>query len=281
MKLVTAKILANEKVGEDFRRMRLASPYLAGSAKPGQFVEIRCTKGADPLLRRPLGCHRITQGGIDVLYEIVGRGTELLAQKKAGESVDLIGPLGNGFDPEAAGAAILVAGGIGVAPLLALAEGVTQSAKRMAHSGKRNNTHVFIGAKTKNHILCENEFKKFGCSVKVSTEDGSRGHKGLATELLPDLLRATISKRHAPRAMRYATIYACGPAGMLKAVAGIAKAHRIPCQVSLEERMACGVGVCFGCPVRVRTQYAIRNTQYEYRMVCKDGPVFNAEEILW
>ena len=122
MKLATAKILANEKVGEDFRRMRLASPYLAGSAKPGQFVAIRCTKGVDPLLRRPLGCHRITQRGVDVLYEIVGRGTGLLAQKRAGESVDLIGPLGNGFDPETAGPAILVAGGIGVAPLVALAK---------------------------------------------------------------------------------------------------------------------------------------------------------------
>jgi len=274
VKLINAKILANERVGEDFRRMRLAAPYLAGSAKPGQFVEMRCTKGTDPLLRRPLGCHRITRGGIDVLYEIVGRGTELLAQKKAGESLDLIGPLGNGFAPETAGAAILVAGGIGVAPLVALAEGLAQSAKRMAHSGKRNNIHVIIGAKTKNHILCEDEFKKLGCSVKVSTEDGSKGHKGLATELLPDLLRDTIPTRHAPRAMRYATIYACGPAGMLKAVAGIARSHKVPCQVSLEERMACGVGVCLGCPVKMKASG-------EYKMVCKDGPVFNSEEILW
>lgn len=242
----------------DFYRMRLSSSYLAGTAKPGQFVEIRCTGGVDPLLRRPLGCHRITRGGIEVLYELVGKGTELLSQKKARETLDLIGPLGNGFEPNTAGAAILIAGGIGVAPLVSLAEELVKKQKRI--------TRVVIGARSGGHILCEKEFRSLGCQVKVATEDGSKGRKGLATDLLKEILTE--------HGLKLATIYACGPMGMLKAVALIARAHRIPCQVSLEERMACGVGVCLGCPVKVKPVG-------DYKMVCKDGPVFNAEEVLW
>jgi len=277
MKLATAKILANEKVGEDFRRMRLASPYLAGAAKPGQFVEIRCTKGVDPLLRRPLGCHRILNDGIEVLYEVVGKGTKLLSQRRAGETLDLIGPLGNGFDLLATShkplATILIAGGIGVAPLLALAERLVHSPQSIVHR-KKAKVSIIIGAKTKTHVLCEKEFTAIGYDVIIATEDGSRGKKGLATDLLKDFLRAT---SHEPRV----TIYACGPTGMLKAVAGIAKAHRIPCQVSLEERMACGVGVCLGCPVKIKTSHKPQVTSHEYKMVCKDGPVFNSEDIAW
>jgi dihydroorotate dehydrogenase electron transfer subunit len=128
--------------------------------------------------------------------------------------------------------------------------------------------------------LCENEFKALGCRVKVATEDGSKGKKGLAT----DLLRTTHDAQRT-------TIYACGPRPMLKAVARISSAMGVPCQVSMEEKMACGVGVCLGCPVKARTayserrtasvQYAQRTTQYEYKIVCKDGPVFDAKEIAW
>lgn len=273
MKQVRAKVARNDRIGRDFCRMRLAAPYLGRTAKAGQFVEIRCTDGIDPLLRRPLGCHRITPGGIEVLYEIVGKGTELLAGLRAGAELDIIGPLGNGFEPNTAGEAVLVAGGIGVAPLVALAE---ELAKR-----QQRTTRVVIGARSAAHVLCEKEFRSFGCSVAVSTEDGSKGHKGLATELLLDLLRGPGPARHAPRAMRYATIYACGPAGMLKAVAEIARSKKAACQVSLEERMACGVGVCLGCPVKVKTPCATRSALCDYKMVCKDGPVFNAEEIVW
>jgi dihydroorotate dehydrogenase electron transfer subunit len=154
--------------------------------------------------------------------------------------------------------AILVGGGIGVAPLVALAEGL---------GGGR----VIIGARTKTHIMCEEEFKALGCVVRTVTEDGSKGRKGLATDLLKDVLRTELKT----------TIYACGPTPMLKAVALIARANGISCQVSLEEHMACGVGVCLGCPVKVKTQYAKDGAQYDYKMVCKDGPVFNAEEVVW
>lgn len=257
MKQLQCKIVENKKIAQGFYRMHVGSVYLAKNAKPGQFVEIRCSDDIEPLLRRPLGVHRISKNGIDLLYEVVGKGTAMLLEKKAGEEIDLIGPLGNGFDiATSTKAAILVAGGIGIAPLAALARKLTQTGRKVS---------VVIGAKKKSHLLCEDELKALGCTVKVATEDGSKGFKGLVTDLLRDMLAASCALR--------ATIYACGPAGMLKTVSKIAGEKRMPCQVSLEERMACGVGVCLGCPVKI--------SGGGYKMVCKDGPVFNAEEIAW
>ncbi len=258
MRRLKAKIIEHKKVAQGFYKMRLASGFLAKNSTPGQFVEIKCSEGGEVLLRRPLGVHRILNGGIEVLYEVVGKGTELLSRKRPGDSVDVIGPLGNGFfikrtTNDERRTTILIAGGVGVAPLVALAEELRK---------KKAVVTVIIGAKTKEHILCESNFKKMGCEVKVSTEDGSKGHKGLAT----DLLLLTMD-------YQLFTIYACGPTAMLKSVAKIAETNRIPCQVSLEERMACGVGVCLGCPVKVKSG--------GYKMVCKDGPVFDAKEIVW
>lgn len=285
MKQLRAKVLSNDKVAEGFYRMRIESAYLAKNTKPGQFIEVRCSDDVDPLLRRPLGAHRISRDGIDILYEVVGKGTEILARKKKGKDLDVIGPLGNGFKFNHP--AILVAGGIGVAPLVALAEKLSHRSPRpawnegrgrqVAGHKKNKGTHVIIGAKKGSHILCEKEFKNMGCDVKIATEDGSKGHKGLATDLLKNIL---LTMQDASGM----TLYACGPTGMLKAVAAIAKDKNIPCQVSLEERMACGVGVCLGCPVKVKNQFTNderRTTNHEYKMVCKDGPVFDAEEIAW
>ncbi|MCM8760606.1 MAG: dihydroorotate dehydrogenase electron transfer subunit [Candidatus Omnitrophica bacterium] len=272
MKQQKVKILKNEKVAEGFYRMRVASDYFGSQTSPGQFFEVRCSLSTEPLLRRPLGAHRIWQGGIEMLYEVVGKGTSLLSAKRAGEDVDIIGPLGKGFTVSEEGDALLVAGGIGVAPLLALAERINKGADRMSH--RKKNIVVIIGAKTRAHVLCEKEFRLLGCEVLVATEDGSKGKKGLATDILKNLLFA---RRLAERA----AIYACGPTAMLKAVADIAKAGRMPCQVSLEERMACGIGVCLGCPVRIKSDVTTAPSAVLYKMVCKDGPVFNAEDIVW
>ena len=261
MKQLNAKIIKNERVAPGFYKMRLESGYLAGKAKPGQFVEVRCSQGPDPLLRRPLGVHRITASGIEMLYEVVGKGTKVLSGRKQGECLDIIGPLGNGFDIISANTAIIVAGGIGVAPLMALAEKLVS---------RRVSVIVLIGACKKDHLLCERDFKKTGAKVFTATEDGSCGKKGRVTDILEDILRLPVFGSRSP-------IYACGPSGMLEAVAGIAVSNRIPCQVSLEEKMACGVGVCLGCPVKVRAA----SRKDEYKMVCKDGPVFNAEDIAW
>ena len=264
MKQIQAKILENEEVGSGFFKMRIASAYLAKTARPGQFVEVKCGKETDPLLRRPIGVNRVVKGGIELLYEVVGRGTELMSNMKKNNMCDVIGPLGNGFDiPSRPGSDILVAGGNGVAPLLFLAEKLAK---------KRREVYVLIGGCSKRHILCEKDFKKTGAKVLVSTEDGSKGHKGLVTHLLSELLQNTEECEAKPHRRGRTTIYACGPMGMLKAVSRIAQDSRVRCQVSLEERMACGVGVCLGCPVKIRNAY---------KMVCKDGPVFNAEEIAW
>ncbi|MCX5678928.1 MAG: dihydroorotate dehydrogenase electron transfer subunit [Candidatus Omnitrophica bacterium] len=265
MRQLKAEILSNKKVGSGFYRMKLGENYLAKITRAGQFVEVRCSSGAETLLRRPLGVHRIWPDGIEMLYEVVGKGTALLSEKKAGEKLDMIGPLGNGFDTDlASDINILVAGGIGVAPLTALAENLR------ARQNKK--VHVMIGARTRSHIMCKEEFKSLGCSVKISTDDGSRGYKGFATELLINLLATCKPETYLPQ-FRRVMVYACGPMEMLRAVRAITLKRGIPCQVSLEERMACGVGVCLGCPVKMKTG--------GYKMVCKDGPVFNTEDLAW
>lgn len=265
MKQLKAKILSNKKVSAGFYKMELASNYLAKASRPGQFVEIRCSRLVDPLLRRPLGVHRIWTRGIDLLYEVTGKGTAILSERRAGEELDVIGPLGNGFDLSlASDTNILVAGGIGVAPLAALAESL--GAK------EHKKIYVLIGAGTKSHIMCDAEFKSMGCDVRLSTDDGSRGYKGRVTEPLVKLLDKCKLETYLP-AFRRVTVYACGPTAMLKVVSRIALERGIPCQVSLEERMACGIGVCLGCPVKTKVG--------SYKMVCKDGPVFNAEELAW
>ena len=295
MKTEKCRIIENKKVGPDFYRLKIIAPLIAIKARPGQFVHIRCSGPAGILLRRPFSIHKINnanvsayqrinvsaqkQGWIEIFYKTVGKGTEALARKKPGEIINVIGPLGNGFSiPRKINSAILVAGGMGVAPLLLLAEELQKSncklqklnlnpSSSIQHPGSR--IIVLIGAKTKKELLCENEFKNLGCTVKVSTDDGSKGYKGLVTGLLENVVRRT---SYVIRKNKRSTVYACGPKAMLREVSRIAAKHKIPCQVSLEEDMACGIGACYGCPV---------NTKQGYKLVCKDGPVFNAGEIVW
>jgi len=236
-------------------RMALDIGPAAKKAAPGQFFNVRCGNGPDPLLRRPFGLHRVKPGGeIEILYKVVGKATEILMRKKKGEALDIIGPLGNGFPlpTPGVGSAVLVAGGHGVAPLVALAETIARGT-------------VLIGARTKNEVLCEKDFKKLGFEVLVATEDGSKGKKGLVTSALRSFLRMTNDERRT-------TIYACGPNAMLREIAKIAKASKAKAFGSFEEHLACGVGSCYGCVIK---------TKNGYRRICKDGPVFDLEEITW
>jgi dihydroorotate dehydrogenase electron transfer subunit len=223
--------------------MRLEVPQSFASAKPGQFVHIRCTDGTDPLLRRPLSVHRIEtkkgvgQATIQLLYKVVGKGTELLSRKRAGEGLDVLGPLGNGFRIRSSiKCHLIVAGGMGVAPLVGLADAI----RRMRRPGRID---VIIGAKSEELVLCKKEFEKSGATVHVATEDGSLGFKGLASELLGDVLRNNEKESTA--------IYTCGPKPMLSAIGQISMEHGIPCQICMEESMACGIGFCMGCVVKV------------------------------
>ncbi len=246
--------------------MALDAPYIAKTAKPGQFVQIRCSDSFEPLLRRPFSIHR-ANGNIEILYEMVGRGTEILSNKKEGDKIDVLGPLGNGFTlPRATSderrttnrepRAIIIAGGIGAAPLVYLAEELMKNKIR---------TIVLIGAKTKNLILCEKDFKKATSEVYVSTDDGTYGCEGFVSKLFHKILKTAESKFET-------IVYVCGPHGMLRCIADICQERNFKCQVSLEEKMACGIGACLGCIVK---------TKSGNKLACKDGPVFNTSELIW
>lgn len=258
MKDIKAKVLSNENIGSGYFKMSLAALGIAKSAKPGQFVQVRCSDTLEPFLRRPLSIHRLkTQREIEILYEVIGKGTELLARKKKGDFLKVLGPLGNGFTMPLS--AILIAGGIGVAPLVFLAEVLAKKKIKMT---------VLIGAKTKKMLLCEKDFKKLGAEVCVATDDGSKGHRGFVSGLFQKILQATSDERRA-------TIYTCGPQPMLKSIATICVKHKIKCYASLEEKMACGIGACLGCAVRIKGKGIV------YKLACKDGPIFDTKDIIW
>ena len=249
-----ARIIANDRLCGNYYKLVLASKNIAKAAVPGQFVNIRVDEGLDPMLRRPLSIQGVSKNHISIIYKVVGRGTEKLAGKKPGGQLDLIGPLGSGYTLTE-GSVLLVGGGTGIASLLFLAAQLRQNYNA--------SVTVIIGAKNQGELLCAEEFEKLGCAVKTCTDDGSLGFKGLVTGLLKQYL--SILNVH-PKAL-----YACGPIAMLKEISRLAGHFRIPCEVSLEEHMGCGVGACMGCVITARNGGYLR--------VCKDGPVFNIKEV--
>ncbi|MDD4012754.1 MAG: dihydroorotate dehydrogenase electron transfer subunit [Candidatus Omnitrophica bacterium] len=258
-------VASNKKIAEDHFILEITAPKIAKNAVPGQFVsvQVREERATDPLIRIPLGIYRIKGKKLSLLYKVVGRGTRMLSEKKKGKKVRVLGPLGNGFMTGAPGGkekAVVVAGGHGVAPLVSLTEKLIKDGKRVV---------FLIGARTKKHVVCDAELRKAGARVCVSTEDGTRGKKGYVTELLKEYLKTTESKEKKAQGV---TIYACGPKPMLEEVSRIAKERKMKAQVSLDAYMVCGIGACLGCAVKTTTGY---------KMVCKDGPVFGSEEIVW
>jgi dihydroorotate dehydrogenase electron transfer subunit len=263
----------------------------------------------DPFLPRAysiLRAQRLSNGRraqranvVEILYKVLGKGTTALSQLRPGDRVDLLGPLGHGYHvPPDLTTALLVAGGIGVPPVVALAERLASSGLRVQGSGKgksgRRSSVVghrrivaFVGGKSSADVLCLTDLRKAGAALHVATEDGSLGHHGLVT----DLLEAHIKSR---AARQQPTIFACGPHPMLHAVARIAEQYEIPCQVSLEAAMACGFGACMGCVIPVkspelRVESLGQPVNHEpstmnhiaYKLCCKDGPAFDAREIAW
>lgn len=259
-----AALRYNKSIGKNYFHLAFNSAKIAKAATAGQFVHVKIGTTQEPFLRRPFGIHRIKGNRVEILYEVIGGGTRLLSQKKQGSYIDVLGPLGNGYDYRYAlirrKTPVLVAGGIGVAPLLFLAEQLTQNAKYKT----QDNIEVLLGGKSKNQILCEKEFKKIGCDVTIATDDGSRGFKGKVTALLAETLSII--------GHRLVVIYACGPRPMLEEISRISTQRGIFAQVSLEEHMACGIGACLGCAIE---------TKSGYQRVCKEGPVFDSEEIVW
>ncbi len=275
-------IIFNRKVADDYYKMRILCPAVAAKAKPGQFVMIRTADAWDPLLRRPLGIHRAcferetanakeSRSCIEILYRVVGKGTLMLSKKQRGETIDLLGPLGNGFSIDRnLKTAVLVAGGIGVAPLFSLAQALKE--RKSAIAGKIK-LIAFLGGKTAADILCRRDLEKMGATVSVSTEDGSSGSKGMVTDLLPGFFEDL-----PPVEERHLSLFACGPLPMLHALSEFARSRKLPCQVSLESRMACGVGACVGCSIPIRSA---ESTLPAYQRACTEGPVFESSVILW
>ena len=259
-----ARVVWNRPQGAGYYRMGFVCEGQVRNAHPGQFLMVRLEGQQSPLLRRPFSIHqvivengRIT--GFEILYKVVGEGTGLLAKAGQGDGIDVLGPLGRGFTIDPRQETIFyVAGGIGVAPFVFLAD-------RMSAAGlDMSRVTLFIGGRTKEDLLCVQDFTTMGLSLELSTDDGSRGRPGLVTELFSEAIRVS----------RPDMVYACGPLPMLREVMAIAARRDLPCQVSIETMMACGMGACLGCAV------ADRNQDDAYRHACLDGPVFDADEIL-
>lgn len=252
-----AVILEQVRINRRVRRMTLA--FASGvDPAPGQFVMLKAGQGDDPLLRRPISIHRRTHEGIELLYEVVGSGTSLMSAMRPGDALSLIGPLGKGFPLAAAKGRtpVLIGGGIGAAPLVFLAEQFCAAGSAPV---------VLLGSRSKDDLLCAADFRKTGCKVVIATDDGSCGRKGYVSCLLEALLKK-------PAASAGMVIYACGPRPMLNSIYALADTAGIPAYVSLEAHMACGIGACLGCIV---------STNEGNKRVCKDGPVFDAQDILW
>lgn len=267
----TAMILSNAEVSPGYWRMRLTAPAEFATARPGQFVMVRVNGAIDPLLRRPfgifdVGVYQPAQSGalaqpcFEMLYRVVGKGTAMLSTLHETDLLDILGPLGTGFDLGSSDEEkLIVGGGVGLAPLYLLARELVKTSK----------VRLFAGGKTRDDVLCITEFERLGVECYTATEDGSLGEQGLVTEALIRRLDALQGK---------ATVYACGPHGMLNAVANIAAKRQIPCQVSLEGYMACGVGACLGCVAPGRNHSP---ETPDFRCVCTEGPVFEAGELKW
>ena len=259
-----ARVLSNREIAPHHFLMELEAPFDLSKAMPGQFVMIRVSRGTTPVLRRPFGICTIDagRGSFTVLYRVVGGGTKIMSHMQEGTDVDILGPLGRGFDMTLAGdAPLLIAGGVGVPPLFMLAAALLEKGKR---------PEIIIGGRSVSDLLFVEEFKGLGLKVLAATEDGSEGFKGYVTGVLEEML----SGGSIP-----SSIYSCGPGPMLKRVGEIAIESAIACQLSLEAVMACGFGVCLGCVLK--TCSTDRPDETDYSRVCAEGPVFDAREIVW
>jgi len=269
------RVVENVCLARDTFRIRLECPTIAERAVPGQFVMLRLAGSNDPLLARPLALYDTVIGpqgrsvAIDIVYLVVGKMTRRLSMLGAGAELDIWGPLGNGFAAEPIEHLLMVAGGIGQTPFMALArEYLGQRAYGSPpRSGARaQRVTLCYGARSASYLAGVDDFRDLGVDVRVSTDDGSAGHRGFVTDLMREALEASA---------RNCRIVCCGPEPMMHAVAELAARFDVACQVSLETPMACGIGICFSCVARVRDAQG----GWDYRRTCVEGPVFDARAI--
>jgi len=249
-----AEVLENIEIEKSIFRMTLSLPYISREAVSGQFINVYTGLG-EHILPRPISINEIDsiKGNIVITFQAVGSGTQYLGKCAAGTELNVVGPLGNGFDiSKKYERNIIVGGGIGIPPLVELCRHI---------EGQK---FVFLGARSK--PIYESCFRNMGAEVFICSEDGSAGMRGNVVELLESIQ---------PEGDM---LFACGPKVMLKHVSRLAKEHSIPAQVSLEARMACGIGACVGCAIKIQKK---DENDWQYLKVCKDGPVFMSDEVIW
>lgn len=245
---IPCELVAKRQLTDDIYDFTLRCPQLAAKAKPGQFAQIYLPGHT---LRRPISICGIDKesGTLRFVFQIRGQGTAELAAVQPGAMIEILAPLGNGFPIDPAKKTLLVGGGIGVPPMLGCAEAL------------RENAIAVLGFRNKNAVILEDDFKACGAKTLITTDDGSYAHHGLVTDLAKN--------------EDFDVVFACGPTPMLKAVAALANEKNVPCYLSLEERMACGIGACLGCAVSLYNE----NGEEYYGHVCKDGPVFESHRV--
>jgi len=269
------RVIKHVECAASWYNIGFEAPHFAAESVPGQFFMVEVGGGgSDPLLRRPMSLYRLIRDGegnptgFELLYRVAGRGTALLSKVCAGDTLGVLGPLGRGFRiVEGATEHLLVAGGTGVAPMVALAEMLVLSGLR---------PKVFYGAKSYTELPCMQDFDRHDMDLAVFTEDGSLGAKGFVTKGLEETLCAAVETESSEPSV---AVYGCGPHGMLAAVARLAERANAPCQLSLESRMGCGLGACMACAVRGTG--ADTGKEPHYIRVCLEGPVIDSRRISW
>jgi dihydroorotate dehydrogenase electron transfer subunit len=257
MKQEKATVLEHDNFQGEYRILRLAAPTIGPLVKPGQFLHLKIPHLGDRILRRPFSIYKACAEGVAVLYKPVGRGTDRMIPLQVGDTVDIVGPLGNGYPQMKENSLpVLVAGGYGNAALYL-------KAKELQVKGV-----AFFGGRTAEDILCVEEFKELGWEVRPTTNDGSLGVEGLVTDAFDPWMKE--------QDIQTLELFVCGPGPMLKAMGDRAIEHNFTAWLSLDENMVCGVGACLTCVIKRKTEDG-----WEWARCCKDGPVFESREILW
>ncbi|MCC6507655.1 MAG: dihydroorotate dehydrogenase electron transfer subunit [Pirellulaceae bacterium] len=263
-------ILANDQLAKDTYRVRLDASELAARAVPGQFFMVRLSGCNDPLIARALALFDRCSG-LELVYLAKGKFTTRLARMQPGELVDVTGPLGNGFSNQPVDHLIMVAGGIGQTPFLAVARealGLQSFGLPARTSGYAKRVSFCYGVRSADHLAGLDLFQQAGVAMHVATEDGSIGPPQRVTSPLEKLLLEENGDT--------TRVVVCGPEPMMEAVAHLAHKYHVPCEVSLETPMACGIGICFTCVARIGSQ-----DDWDYKRTCVEGPVFKAEDVVW